>query len=126
MKLSIARSVCTLLTALVVPTLGLSQASARAPESPKPKHCSIEWNSPDQPTPRYPEALKGSGIEGVVGLRVVIGENGCTEGVTVAKKLQPQLDKIAKEFVESRKFKPAMKDGKPVRVLVAMEVKFKE
>jgi protein TonB len=59
-------------------------------------------------------------------VEAVIGTNGCTESVTIVRKLHPELDKVAKQLVASWKFHPAMKDGKPVKVLVRIEVPFKE
>jgi TonB family protein len=86
-------------------------------------HCSVEKGSAE---PRYPDSLKGSGIQGTVLLQAVIGENGCTVDVRVVRKLHPELDKIAKQLVNSWKFQPATKGGKPVKVLVQIEVSFKE
>ncbi len=74
----------------------------------------------------YPDSLKGSGIQGTVLLEAVIGEDGCTRTVTVVKKLDPQLDQIAKETVNSWKFSPAMKNGNPVMVKIQIEGWFKD
>lgn len=59
-------------------------------------------------------------------VEAVIGTNGCTESVTVVRKLHPELDKIAKQLVTSWKFHPAVKGDKPVKVLVRIEVAFKD
>jgi TonB family protein len=59
-------------------------------------------------------------------LEAIIGEDGCTRGVKVARKLHPRLDQIAKDTVDSWKFLPATKDGKPVAVKIQIEVKFKD
>jgi TonB family protein len=59
-------------------------------------------------------------------LEVIVGEDGCTEGVRVARKISPTLDQLAKETVSSWKFSPATRNGKPVKVLVQIEIKFKD
>ena len=92
--------------------------------SQKPSHCSVEQKSNAEP--QYPDSLKGSGVQGTVLIRAIIGENGCTQGVWVTRKLHPKLDEIAKQTVSSWKFSPATKDGKPVKVMVQIEVKFKD
>jgi len=75
---------------------------------------------------QYPDELRGSGIEGTVVVRAVIDEKGCPHNITVVKKLYPKLDKLAREQVNSWQFAPASKDGKPVTVLVNLEVNFKD
>ena len=92
------------------------------PSSTKPRHCSAERAG----EPPYPESLKGSGIQGVVVIQAVIGEDGCTESVRVVRKLHPKLDELAKQAVDSWKFSPAMKDGKPVKVMIPIQVEFKD
>jgi TonB family protein len=101
----------------------LSQHSFAQSVPDRAAHCSIEKGNAEA---QYPASLKGSGIQGTVVVDVVIGTNGCTENVTVVRKLQPELDKIAKQTVSSWKFHPAMKDGHPVKVLVQIRVAFKD
>lgn len=86
-------------------------------------HCS---DDPRAKAPQYPESLKGSGIQGMVILEAVIDEKGCVESVTIIQKVNPTLDQLAKQMVNSWRFKPAMKDGKPVRVKVRIPVEFKD
>jgi len=94
------------------------------PSSLKPSHCSVEQKS-NAALP-YPDSLKGSGVQGAVLIGAIIGENGCTQSVWVARKLHPTLDRIAKQTVNSWKFSPATKDGKPVKVMVQITVDFKD
>jgi TonB family protein len=89
----------------------------------KPRHCSVEKYSRDLP---YPDSLKGSGIQGIVLVEAIIGEDGCTRSVGVVRKLHPKLDQVAKDTVDSWKFLPAKKDGKPVAVKIQIEVNFKD
>jgi|ERR1700674_588733 len=103
---------------LSVPILAQS-----GPSSASPPHCSVEKGSAELP---YPDSLRGSGIQGTVVLEAIIDEKGCTNNVRVVRKLHPILDDIAKGTVDSWKFKPATKDGKPVRVIVPIKVIFKD
>jgi protein TonB len=103
-------------------TILLLYPSAAQPPSSL-KHCSDKTGTESPP---YPDSLRGSGIQGSVLVEAVIGTDGCTEGVTIVRKLHPELDKLAKQLVASWKFHPAMKGDKPVKVLVRIEVPFKE
>jgi|GEM_PF-1930898 len=106
-------------------TFSPTLAVGRDKRSAKPNYCSVDANS-NNPTCAYPDSLKGSGIQGKVVLRLVVLQNGCTRDITVVRKLHPQLDKIATECVESWRLSPAKKDGKPVMVMIDMEVEFRE
>lgn len=116
MKKTVAVVLCTLLGSLQV----LAQST---PPDKKPHHCSVEKSNNEL---RYPDSLRGSGIQGTVGLEAVVDQGGCASGVRVVRKLHPELDKIAKDAVNSWKFHPAMKDGKLVIVKVPIEVSFKD
>jgi len=66
----------------------------------------------------YPDSLKASGIQGTVQLEATIDTGGCAHSVRVIRRLHPELDRLAKELVDSWKFRPATKDGRPVMVKV--------
>ena len=100
-----------------------AQAGNNPAPMPIPGRCSVEKGSTEL---RYPDSLKGTGIQGKVVLQAIIREDGCATDVTVVRKLHPELDKIAKETISSWRFKTAMKDGSPVRVKVRIEVTFHE
>ena len=112
---------------LVIAILGTAVLASLAafpqssPSPTKPRHCSTERAG----ALPYPESLKGSGIQGVVLIQAVIGEDGCTQNVRVVQKLHPKLDELAKQAVNSWKFSPAMKDGKPVKVMIPIRIQFK-
>jgi len=106
--------------ALIV-ALASTSAVAQSPTE-KPKHCSVQKSGP----PQYPESFKGSGIQGTVIVEAIINEKGCAESVHVVTKLNPQLDEIAKQSVNSWKFTPATKDGRPAAVMVRIPVEFKD
>ena len=103
-------------------TLLWTSVVAQSPAE-KPQHCSVQKH---EPAPPYPESLKGSGIQGTVVVQAIIDQKGCAESVRVVQKLNPQLDELAKQAVNSWKFTPATKDGKPVAVIVQIAVEFKD
>ena len=74
---------------------------------------------------KYPEDAKGAHIEGTVRIKFVIGTNGGVQEVEVDKGVFPSLDAEAMRVVKSSpKWKPAIKDGKPVRMLYYLPVIF--
>lgn len=74
----------------------------------------------------YPEIARKAGIEGRVILNVLIAENGEVEEVKVLESLGHNgCDEAAMEAVRSVKWKPAMQQGKPVKVWVGIPVIFK-
>ena len=109
-----------LATALV---LAGCHAMAQSGSKAKLPHCS---DDPRGKPPQYPDSLRGSGIHGTVILQAVVSEKGCTQSVVIVQKLDPALDELAKEMVNSWKFKPAAKDGKPVMVNVQIPVDFND
>ena len=76
------------------------------------------------PPPKYPESLKREGISGVVAVIIVIDEKGAIISSTVAKASNPDFERPALEAVKNWKFKPAKKDGVPVKVRVTVPLRF--
>ena len=77
-----------------------------------------------RPTPRYTEAARANGVQGSVLLRVLVGEDGNVKGVRVVRGLPDGLTEEATTEARQIKFKPAMKDGKPVPFWVGLEISF--
>lgn len=75
--------------------------------------------------PQYTKEAKDAKIEGTVVLKVEITSEGRVESVKVVKSLRPDLDEQAVKAAENWTFKPAMKDGKPVRVYATLEINFR-
>jgi TonB family protein len=75
--------------------------------------------------PQYTKEAKDAGVEGTVVLKVEITSEGLVENVKVVKSLQPDLDEQAVKAAKAWKFKPGMKDGKPVRVQATVEINFR-
>lgn len=74
---------------------------------------------------KYPPEAKKSMIDGTVMVKFVVGTNGGVQEVEVVKGLLPALDQEAVRVIKnSPKWKPAMKDGKPVRTSYTIPVAF--
>jgi TonB family protein len=74
--------------------------------------------------PSYPAEAKRAKREGVVVVAAVITEKGLTEDVRVVKSVAPDLDESAVSAVRQWKFEPALKDGKPVKVAIKLEINY--
>jgi TonB family protein len=77
-----------------------------------------------QPDPEYSEEARKVKQMGVVVLSVVVGPDGNPRDIKVIRALGMGLDEKAIEAVKKWKFEPARKDGKPVSVLVSVQVDF--
>ena len=74
---------------------------------------------------RYPKDAKEAGVEGTVMVCFVVDKDGSISDAHVHESTHPLLDAEAIRVVmNSPKWKPAMKDGEPVRVSYTMPVVF--
>ena len=74
--------------------------------------------------PSYtPEAMRAK-ISGSVEMTTVIGTDGKPSDIKVVRSLDAGLDKKAIEALSEWRFKPAMKDGQAVPMLVTVEMSF--
>jgi TonB family protein len=79
-----------------------------------------------QVAPVYPKEAEDKGITGKVIIRALIDKNGDPIQVKVGKSSgYEMLDESAVAAAKKNKYKPAVKDGKPVAVWVSYTVKFK-
>lgn len=76
------------------------------------------------PEPVYSEKARKAKYQGVCTLGLIVEKDGNPSHIRVVKGLGMGLDENAIEAVKSWKFAPAMKDGQPVRVEIALEVSF--
>ncbi len=76
------------------------------------------------PTPRYTEAARTNKIQGTVTMRVWVGADGDVKQVKVVRGLPDGLTEQAIEAARQAKFKPAIKDGKPVPYWVLLQMEF--
>ena len=74
---------------------------------------------------KYPKDAKAAHIDGTVLVKFVIGTNGGVQEVEVEKGVFPSLDAEAVRVIKSSpKWKPAIKDGRPVRMVYHLPVIF--
>ena len=73
--------------------------------------------------PVYPDEARRSGVEGTVMVQALVLEDGSVGECKVVHSI-PMLDEAAIECVRQWRFKPAMTDGHPVAVWVAVPVRF--
>ena len=78
-----------------------------------------------QPDPEYSEEARKAKFSGTCVLWLVVGPDGKPRDIRVSRTLGLGLDEKAIEAVKSWRFEPAMKDGKPVSVMINVEVSFR-
>ena len=76
------------------------------------------------PDPQYTEEARNAKTQGTCILKLVVDQQGHPRDIRVVRSLGFGLDAKAIEAVKQWKFKPAMKDGQPVNVLISVEVGF--
>jgi TonB family protein len=74
--------------------------------------------------PAYTSAAMRARVEGTVEMEAVVGPEGFVTAVRILKGLHPELDESAIDALKQWKFKPGTLDGKPVPVLVVVEMTF--
>jgi protein TonB len=75
--------------------------------------------------PVYPEGARKARLEGVVVVEAIITSRGEVEEVHVVKSGGLFLDASAKEAVERWKYRPATLNGRAVRVLLTVTIRFR-
>jgi TonB family protein len=74
--------------------------------------------------PIYPEAARQHHLSGIVVLQAIIDTSGRVEDLSVVKSAGALLDAAALSAVERWIYRPAMLNGRPVRVRLAVNVEF--
>jgi protein TonB len=88
----------------------------------------VVWNLKlvNMKPPVYPPRCLRRGIEGRVRVRVLVGENGRPQEVTIGESSgDSALDQAALEAVRDWRFEPAKRNGVPVRAWAVVPVEFK-
>jgi len=66
------------------------------------------------------------GIEGTVRVKVLVGEDGRPQEVTIGKSSgESALDEAAMDAVRTWRFEPARRNGVPVRAWAIIPIEFK-
>lgn len=97
---------------LFITAVGFCQSKTTAP---KPVH---------QVTAEYPQSAIRDGINATVSVALTIPPSGIPADVRIAKGFREDFDESAVNSIRQWRFRPAMKDGKPVAVTVIIEVVF--
>jgi protein TonB len=74
----------------------------------------------------YTEAARNAKISGIVLVNLIVEPNGNPSHTRVVRGLGMGLDEKAIQAVQQYKFKPGMKNGKPVRVELNISLNFNE
>lgn len=74
---------------------------------------------------QYPESAKQAKVEGKVYVKLFIDEKGNVAEAKIAKGVSADLNDAAIKAVKGVKFKPAKKNGQPVKVKVVLPIVFK-
>ena len=77
-----------------------------------------------QPDPEFSEEARKAKFSGNVQVYLIVDENGNPSHVRVVRGVGMGLDEKAVEAVRQYKFKPAMQNGKPVKVDLYIDVNF--
>jgi protein TonB len=102
--------------------VGGSDANGMPPEAPGKWKVKLRRMQP----PEYPPRCLRMGIEGVVKVRVLVGEDGRPQEMTVARSSGDSgLDTAAMDAVKKWVFEPAMRNGVPVRGWAVVPIEFK-
>lgn len=80
----------------------------------------------DMQPPDYPPRCRRLGIEGIVRVRALVGEDGRVLQALVARTSGDEsLDAAAVEAVSEWRFEPARRDGAPTRAWASVPIEFK-
>lgn len=86
---------------------------------------SIRGTKPPQPilapSPDYPSEIMRAGFHGAVLLTTTVGTDGHVTDIRITRPLGLGIDELAAAKVSKWKFKPAVREGEPVAVRVAIE-----
>ena len=74
--------------------------------------------------PVYPASLRRAGVEGRVVLVFVVDEQGQVQDPRVEQSTRPEFEAPALEAVRKWRFRPAQKDGRPVRAHLRQPIRF--
>jgi TonB family protein len=74
--------------------------------------------------PKYPPTLMADHVEGEVVLYAVLRRDGSVDSIQLVRGIDPQLDANAIDALSQWKFRPAVRDGKPVDLEAIVYIPF--
>jgi len=72
----------------------------------------------------YPEEAAKAGVQGTVYVKVYVGKTGMIDDVAIEKSPNDLLSQAALDAMKQVRFKPGTREGKAVKVVVVIPVKF--
>lgn len=109
----------------VKPTEGAGSGSGSvAGSTPSSTSAATRAKVLNSPRPRYTEIARLNQTQGVVVLRILVGEDGAVKRVNLTKGLPDGLDERAVEAAFALKFQPATRDGVPITSWMSIMVEF--
>jgi TonB family protein len=77
------------------------------------------------PEAEFSEEARRQKYQGICVVSIIVDAHGVPQSARVTRSLGMGLDEKALEAVRSYRFRPAVKDGKPVASYVSVEVNFR-
>jgi TonB family protein len=77
------------------------------------------------PDAEFSDEARRNKYEGICMISIIVDSRGYPQNPRVVRSLGMGLDEKALEAVQKFRFKPAMKDGKPVSAMISVEVNFR-
>ncbi len=90
-----------------------------------PPPCATAPRAIHSPNPEYSEEARQAKIQGTVVLGTIVGADGHTHNIYVARSLGHGLDEQAIKTLREWTFEPGVSDGAPAPVLINVEVHFR-
>src|ERR1044071_5584099 len=75
--------------------------------------------------PTYSPEARSAGVQGSVLFELFVDENGLPAEIRLLSPLGYGLDERAQEAIQKWRFKPGLRNGKPVKTLANIEVNFR-
>ena len=77
-----------------------------------------------QALPTYPVLLRAKGITGEATIQLVVDVDGSVRDAKIVKQTHEAFGEAALECVKKWKYRPALRDGVPVRVRMQVPIHF--
>jgi TonB family protein len=99
-------------------------AEQAAPAAYAPSNVTEKAQILSRPEPQYTPLASRMGVHGTIILRAVMGADGKVKNIRVVQPLPYGLNEVSIRAARAIKFKPAIKDGRPVSQYIQIEYNF--